>query len=174
MLEATLALVAEVGFTATTVEAVATRAGVGRATIYRRWPSREALLMAAAGELAGPAPAPDTGSLRGDLEEILIGLADDLGSGPAPSVLADIAAEAGRNPELRRLLDAHIHARRQASLEVLERAAARGELHAGTAHEIVIDLLAGAVLYRLTLRASAVDASIIAEILDTVLEGISP
>ena len=63
-------LMAEVGFAGVTVDAVAQRAGVGKATIYRRWKSKERLVLDAIGASTEPAPVPDTGSVAGDLREI--------------------------------------------------------------------------------------------------------
>ena len=66
IVEATLTLLDEGGYTALTIEAVAERAGVGKTTIYRRWPSKLELVVEAVGELRPPGPPDDTGSLAGD------------------------------------------------------------------------------------------------------------
>ena len=67
ILTATMELMAEVGFAGVTVDGVAQRAGVGKATIYRRWKSKERLVLDAIGASTEPAPVPDTGSVAGDL-----------------------------------------------------------------------------------------------------------
>ncbi|HEY2332861.1 MAG TPA: helix-turn-helix domain-containing protein, partial [Acidimicrobiales bacterium] len=64
---ATIEELCERGFGGASIEGIAARAGVGKATIYRRFPSREALLFSAAVHFAGECEAPDTGSLRDDL-----------------------------------------------------------------------------------------------------------
>ena len=72
ILDATVQLLSEVGFAATTVEAVAARAGVGKATVYRRWPSKVPLVIDALDARAiEQVPIPRTGSVRGDLIEFL-------------------------------------------------------------------------------------------------------
>src|SRR6202050_2032008 len=71
IIEATLDLFAEQGFEGVCVEAVAARAGVGKATIYRRWPNKEELLLAALGALKSPYPEPKGASARDDLVALL-------------------------------------------------------------------------------------------------------
>ena len=71
ILDATLDIVAEVGYAGLTVDAVAQRAGVGKATIYRRWASKESLLLEAWRSCIAPIVQPDTGTLRGDVEAML-------------------------------------------------------------------------------------------------------
>ena len=67
ILDATMAILLEDGYPGLTIDGVAARANVGRPTIYRRWSSKPALVVAALARSTGLAPAPDTGSLRGDL-----------------------------------------------------------------------------------------------------------
>src|SRR5580704_13775479 len=71
IIEATLDVFAEKGFEGVCVELVAARAGVGKATIYRRWPNKEELLLAALGSLKSPYPEPEGGSVRDDLLAIV-------------------------------------------------------------------------------------------------------
>src|SRR5678816_872365 len=71
ILSAAIALVREVGYDDVTVEAIADRAGVGKATIYRRWPSKEAIVTEAIGRIVSVIPIPDTGTLRGDLRLLM-------------------------------------------------------------------------------------------------------
>ena len=93
ILQAVLDLVAHSGLTHLSMDAVAAKAGVGKATIYRRWPSKEALVVDAWRTLIAPAETPDTGSLRGDVEVILGTLLDKVGD-PGFDVLSQVMAAA--------------------------------------------------------------------------------
>jgi AcrR family transcriptional regulator len=171
ILRATMALLCEQGFPGTTVEAVAERAGVGKATIYRRWATREDLLLAAGGEM-GPCPGdPDCGNLRDDLLVIVGGLVSMVTETPVGALLPATVDEAARNPEMRSRLDAFIDARRATVRTVLARAAARGELRDGLDHELVIDLLSGPVFTRILLTGAPLKAGVAERIVDTVLTG---
>ena len=92
ILDATLELLVEVGFSALTVEGVATRAGVGKATIYRRWPSKLPLVVEAFGRLPALEEA-DTGDLVEDLKRMLRGYLQLFNSSPLAAVLPSLAGE---------------------------------------------------------------------------------
>jgi AcrR family transcriptional regulator len=171
ILQATMELLCEAGFTGTTVEAVAERAGVGKATIYRRWATREDLLLAAGGEM-GPCPGdPDCGNLRDDLIVLLGGLVTMMTETPVGALLPATVDEAARNPAMRTRLDAFVAERRAPVRTALRRAADRGELRAGVDHELLVDLMAGPVFTRLLLTGAALDDGVAECIVDLVLEG---
>src|SRR5262249_60891513 len=92
ILDATLALLSEVGFSALTVEGVAQRAGVGKATIYRRWPSKLPLVVEAFGELPAFEDV-DAGTLEGDLKAMLTQYLRSFLSTPLATVYPSLAAE---------------------------------------------------------------------------------
>ncbi|MDP9453524.1 MAG: TetR/AcrR family transcriptional regulator [Actinomycetota bacterium] len=171
ILAATVALLCEQGFTGTSVEAVAERAGVSKATIYRRWPTREDLLLAAGSEM-GPCPSdPDTGDLREDLLVLLGGLVTTMRDSPIGGLLPATVDEAARNPELRTRLDAYIQARRGPVRAALDRAGDRGELRQGLDHGLLADLLAGPVFTRLLVTGGALEEDLPERIVDLVLSG---
>jgi AcrR family transcriptional regulator len=172
ILQATIELLCEQGFAGTTVEAVAERAGVGKATIYRRWATREDLLLAAGGEM-GPCPGdPDCGNLRDDLVFLISGLVAMLTETPVGSLLPATVEEAARNPEMRSRLDAFITERRAPVRAALARADERGELRAGVDHELVIDLLSGPVFTRTLLTGTPLEERVSERIVDAVLHGV--
>lgn len=172
ILDATVELLCEEGFAGTSVEAVAERAGVGKATIYRRWASREELLLAAGGAMGPCPPDPDSGDLRHDLVTLLGGLVWVMGNTPVGGLLPATVDEAARNPELRSRLDAFIDARRGPVRNALRRAAARGELRADVDVELVLDLLSGPVFTRVLVTGRPLGAGLAAAIVDTVLGGV--
>lgn len=126
--EAMLDLVAEQGYERVTIEAVAARAGAGKATVYRRWESKAALIIDALADLSGPAHLPDTGSLRGDLEQLCDTVTGEDG-GRDLAVMQGLASAMSHDAELRTTLERQLIAPRRAAMaEVFARAVARGEM----------------------------------------------
>ena len=124
----------EGGFAALTMDRVARRAGTNKNAIYRRWPNRLELGVAAYRQLARAVPAPDTGSLRGDALELLRG-ANRHWSSPLGEVLRELIAGAGGMPELLSRLSGDAADGMSATwLTVLGRAVARGEAPAEALH----------------------------------------
>ncbi|MFI7678818.1 TetR/AcrR family transcriptional regulator [Actinophytocola sp. NPDC049390] len=138
---ATLALLDDVGFDALTLDAVATRAGVSRPALYRRWPTKLHLVAHVLTTSVVPMADPDTGSAR---EDLLL-LAHALVDGMSWVVLA-VHAEARRVPELG-LYERFLAGRHALVAEVVRRGVTRGELRAGLDPELVRDLLFGPLVY---------------------------
>ena len=148
ILNATLELLVEVGFSSLTVEGVAQRAGVGKATIYRRWRSKLPLIIEAYGLLPQLEDV-DTGNIVTDLEEMLRNYLELLTSTPLRGVIPSIAGERAHNEELSELFDPIVRGRRRPLLAVLERGVARGELPADLDLDLAADLLVGPITTRL-------------------------
>ena len=127
ILDATLELLVEVGFSALTVEGVATRAGVGKATIYRRWPSKLPLVIEAFSQLPQLEEV-DTGNLVDDLKKMLRSYLQLFYTTPLAAVLPSLAGERAHDPQLSERFDPVIRGRRQPLVRALERAVDRGEL----------------------------------------------
>jgi AcrR family transcriptional regulator len=156
--DATLELLATEGYANLTMSGVAAQAGVSTATLYRRWTSKLDLVVAVLQARAEERPVPDTGSLRGDCRAILRDVVEASQTTNAGPILPGLVGEIGRNPELADALRTNLIApRRAAFVQVLERAAARGELRAGLDHELVIDLLIGPLYHRLLMTGAEVD-----------------
>ena len=156
--DATLELLATEGYANLTMSGVAAQAGVSTATLYRRWTSKLDLVIAVLQARAEERPVPDTGSLRGDCRAILRDVVEASQTTNAGPILPGLVGEIGRNPELAEALRTNLIApRRAAFVQVLERAAARGELRAGLDHELVIDLLIGPLYHRLLMTGAPVD-----------------
>lgn len=173
ILDAAAALLTEQGFGSVTVDAVAQRAGVSKATIYRRWPTKEALLLGAAGCLSGgPPEVPDTGSVREDLRFLLVSFIEVLAEGLPGEILPELVAESTRRPEIRTLLAEFTTERRQRWNVVLERAEARGELRPGLDREVVIDCLTGPLFTRLLITGRPLTPALAGQLVDAVLAGV--
>lgn len=174
ILDSTLRLVAEVGIAALTVDAVAQRAGVGKATIYRRWSSKEAMLLDAWASCLQPVPTPDTGNLHDDLALVLGSVEDPLRNTLLQRVYPQMIAAAKVNPEVAEQYRAFIAQRRAPLQTVLRRAAERGEIDPSCDIEMVHDLLIAPLLHRWLVTEATIDPALIRGIIDVVVRGIAP
>lgn len=174
ILEAAVTLLTTEGFAGISVDTVAATAGVSKATIYRRWSSKEALLLAAAGCVSGgPQDLPDTGTLRGDLRALYQGFLPALTDGVPGRILPQLIAEGTRNPEIHALLADFSDGRRERWRTVLERSIARGELVDGLDAEVVVDCLTGPLFTRLLITGRPLTPELTDQLLDVVLSGIA-
>ncbi|MFC8454018.1 TetR/AcrR family transcriptional regulator [Kitasatospora sp. NPDC057223] len=130
ILEAVREELAAVGYAGLTMDGVAARAQTSKPVLYRRWPSRAQLVMAAMRrDVPSPGELPDTGELRSDLVALLRRLARRFDDWPK-GMIAGLLAETLSDPELSVLIqDLFTGPMSQLAAEVLERAAARGEIH---------------------------------------------
>ncbi|MEO8687621.1 MAG: TetR/AcrR family transcriptional regulator, partial [Solirubrobacteraceae bacterium] len=176
IIEATLELLVEVGYGALTMEGVRTRAGVGKATIYRRWPSKEELVSDAIVFLHHEFDTPDTGSLRGDYEALATAVRASASRGGATTLMPRLLGESVNDPELFAIFRAHLVEPRRAALRsVLERAVARGEIRDGIDLELMVDLFAGPAVYRLLITGGDMAQMFsVEEQMDALMNGLAP
>jgi AcrR family transcriptional regulator len=169
VLDATIDLAGEVGMHAMSMDDLAQRVGVSKATIYRRWPSKERLVLDALNRAMRPFDLIDTGSLRGDLDAYLGELARRMSSGKASDVLPDLIAASVRDANLRASLDEYIRHRRQPLQSILGRGVARGELEVDADVDVLIDALIGPFVYRRLLSHDVLDDDFVDRLLGVVL-----
>lgn len=171
---ATLELLAERGVAGMSIEEVASRAGVGKATIYRRWSSKGALALDAfLGEFRQQQPLPDTGSLRGDLGAELRAWVRAVTRTPAGRILGDLIGEAQHDKDLAATYRERVlEPLRQQHRIMLDRAIARGEIPAGTDREVVLDLLFGAAQHRLLLGHLPLTDRFVRDVVGVIMAGI--
>lgn len=172
LLDATMALAGEVGMHAMSMDDLAHRAGVSKATIYRRWPSREALVLDAFAHAIRPFDLVDTGSLRGDLDAYLRELGRRMQTGRTSDVLPDLISAAARDEALRESLDEWVRHRRQPLNTILGRGVQRGELARDSDLDTIIDALIGAFTYRRLLSHAPLDDAFVAALLHVVLPSV--
>ena len=174
ILDAASDLLLERGFQGMSVEEVAERAGVGKATIYRRWASKDELVRTAVCCVHDDVVPPDTGSVRGDLLAILS--ARHAAAEPRLwPMMARIVGEAIGNPGfMRAYSDAVVRPRRAIGLAIIRRGKARGEVRPDVDEEIVLDALVGFVIYRLLVSPEHTlpAMSVVEEFVDTLCRGI--
>jgi AcrR family transcriptional regulator len=148
ILEATIALLSEVGFGGLTIDGIAARAGVGKATIYRHWASKAEVALEAFRAFVPPLDDPDTGLFTDDLRSVLQQMVDGLSNSPLAGILPSLVEAAEREPEVERLFKEFGSTRRAVFRGVFTRAAARGELRDGLDYDLAIDLLVGPIFTR--------------------------
>ncbi|MDA0163221.1 TetR/AcrR family transcriptional regulator [Solirubrobacter ginsenosidimutans] len=177
IVRAALALLAEDGYRALTMERVRERSGVGKATLYRRYGSKEELVRAAITHLNSDIPMPeDTGSVAGDFaataQTVLAGAARTGALTLMPRLLAEVVGD----PEMHKLFSEHlVEPRRRVVRAIVERAKERGEIRSDVDSDLAVDLMVGPIIYRLIISGG--DAAGIgnpAEILGAVLAGLRP
>ena len=172
ILDATLALLAEVGFSALTVEGVAQRAGVGKATIYRRWSSKLPLVVEAFGALPGFEDV-DAGSLEQDLKETLKKYLEAFNTTALGTVFPSLAGERAHNPELSKMIEPVARARREPFVRIFERARQRGEIADDVDLGLAADLVLGPISVTLFFRGGVLSPRMVDPIVDLALSGIS-
>lgn len=148
ILNAAMDILIERGYRGFTIDEVVTRAAVSKATIYRRWPSKELLAVAAVGGFP-ELQTVDTGSLPEDLYSIVSEFTDVVQNTALGTVWPSLVGERSRNAELKQALDAMTEHRRTPTRRAFERAIERGELPADLDFALAIDLVMGPVLLRL-------------------------
>lgn len=153
ILEATLDLLAEVGYESMSIEAIASRAGVGKTTIYRRYTSKEELVADAIESLRDDLAIPDTGSFWGDMDILINNAAKKIDSPLGRQTLALIVSTASSNPQFAEVYwTKYTKLRREAFSKILERAKSRGEIHKDADVDLIIDLVSGSLYYALIFK----------------------
>jgi AcrR family transcriptional regulator len=172
ILDAARALLIDGGFAALRLEHVALRAGVGKATIYRRWHSKEELALDLMLELASPnIPVTETGDTREELSAVVQNAMRALNETQFGPVLRALLSQIALNPALGDPFRARVvGARREAVTRAIARGVARGDLRSDTDAEIATELLVGPVYFRL-MFGGALDADFAARVLHAFLEG---
>jgi AcrR family transcriptional regulator len=176
ILQAAAELLLEQGLTAVSMDAVAARAGVSKATIYRWWPTKETLALDALyQEWADLPPAQDTGSLRGDLLTLLRPWARLASRRPYGRAIASLVTEAQTDPAFaHQYRERFVQPRRDQGRAILRRAITRGEIPPQTNIEVTLDLLYGPIYHRLLHGHAPLNDRFVRDVIDTVLHGIAP
>lgn len=173
IVHAAVDVLTEQGFSGFTVEAVALRAGVGKATIYRRWANREELVTHVVAKFMTGIVAPDTGSIRGDLIEWFYGRYKKKSVLRNNQLMGHALVEASVNDEIHALMRSFSAKRRDAFFAVVQRAVARGELPENVDADVMLDLLSGAMLYRSMFTDATLTPASVAALVDVVLAGVT-
>jgi AcrR family transcriptional regulator len=171
VLEATLKELAAAGYSALRIEDVASRAGVNKTTIYRRWPTKQELVHAALASVTiDVAVRPDTGSLRGDMlavgRHMVAVMRSPEGLGPLRMLLAE-----EQNAELMAIAQSLHESLHALPRPLIEAAEARGELAKGIDASLLFGTLAAAIHHRLFMDRADVDEDLLTRLVDLLLLG---
>ncbi|MCD2467181.1 MULTISPECIES: TetR/AcrR family transcriptional regulator [unclassified Streptomyces] len=184
--DAALALVSEAGYAKTTIEGIAARAGVGKQTIYRWWPSKAAVLLDAFLDLAaraheaagggeGAGEIPDTGDLAADLRYVLRATVDEMNDPAFDAPTRALAAEGIVDPELgARFTEALLEPQLQYYVRRIEAAQAAGDVDPGVDPRIALELLVGPLHHRWLHRTLPLTHAYADSLVDLALRGLAP
>jgi AcrR family transcriptional regulator len=170
VLAATLDELVDHGIAGMTIEAVAARAGVSKVTVYRRWPDKIALTLAALESLP-ELPVPDTGNLLDDLRALRVALVHLVATTSLGDVLPALMAERRRS-EHGDAIRAYIERRSAPFVEIVDRAVTRGEIRPSIPTELVVHLVSSPLSMSLMNRDRPLDDAQWTAIITTVLEGL--
>ncbi|MGW8781159.1 TetR/AcrR family transcriptional regulator [Streptomyces sp. NPDC055796] len=181
ILDAALALLAEVGYNKLTIEAIAARAGVGKQTIYRWWPSKAVVLLDASLTLFGDAEAeagwtgfPDTGDLAADLKLVLRATVDQFNDEKYEAPARALTAAGATDPELSARFTEQLLEPQLALYETRLRAAREaGALAPDVDLRLMVEMLVGPLTYRWLMRTAPLTHAFADELVDRVLGGVS-
>jgi AcrR family transcriptional regulator len=167
---ATVALLGEGGFAALTMEAVASRAGISKHTLYRRAASPVALVIGfVEGLPADTAPVPDSGDFERDVRDLARNAADLIGASPFSRVLPAVVGAMAHEPALAAAAADYFVRRRAALRPVFERAVGRGELPPDSDPDVLIDLLIAPLYFRRLITREPIDDAFIDAVVSSVL-----
>ncbi|MCG7609749.1 TetR family transcriptional regulator [Mycolicibacterium sp. (ex Dasyatis americana)] len=162
---------AAVGYGRLSVDAVARRAGVGKAAIYRRWKSKQDLAVDLVTKVAVAAiDVPDTGTLRGDVRAYLQNGREALTHRLARTIIPDLLAEAARDPDYAAVIAGQIREpRRLKAAQLFERARQRGEITDDADIDVALDMIGGALYWRQSVMQLDADDKYLDRLTDAIL-----
>lgn len=172
ILKAALAVLAELGYEGTTIDIIAARANAGRATVYRRWPTKAELILDAIDSIGQSAPAgalPDTGTLAGDFHEML-SVANRAGNARPMQIISGLVPVLKDNPELASAVSRRMVAPQAAAMRaLLQRAKDRGEIPDDRNLDMLTLVLPAFSAYRAMIMNQPMDGAYVDAIIDDIL-----
>lgn len=173
VLQATLEELAETGYAALSLESVARRAGVHKTSLYRRWGTRDSLVLDAVLERAGQwVSIPDTGSVRQDLLELAREIIANISTPEMEAIIRAFVAEAPRESALASRGREFWAARFADDRQIVQRGIDRDELPADTDPDLVIEALLGPLCLRLLVTGQPLDMAFVERVVDLILAGL--
>lgn len=172
ILEATRGVLGDAGWAGFSVEAVANRAGVHKTTVYRRWPNRLELALAALADRGATNVAiADTGSLRGDLRALARSVRDNLADAHGAELARAMAAEMAVDPDVRRVVRAFFSERFGHAGQIVRRAVARGELPASVDTYLLVESVVAPIWFRFLTTGELPAGDQAERVVDLLLDG---
>jgi len=169
---AAIEVLGEVGMVGLAMDEVAARAGVSKATIYRRWASKEEMILDAMTTAMTRFEPADTGTLRGDLTAYVEHLVDKMRTGRTRDLLPHLLAAAASEPNLQPALDQFLAIRSRPLRALLDRAVARGDLAQGADLDLGVDMMLGAITYQRLFHDAIYDLARAERLVDYILRAL--
>lgn len=173
VLGAAIDLLAERGYSGFSVEAVVDRTGIAKTTLYRHWPTRDDLLAAVIGQLAGTGRLPDTGSVRQDLLDFFARRVQAAHTRQWERCMPALVEAAARHPELAAMVT-RLTAQALSQVEtLLRRGIERGEIRPGINPQLAASALMGPLVFRRLLLQEAPTSQRVSTVINLIMQGIS-
>ncbi|GAB4052605.1 TetR/AcrR family transcriptional regulator [Catellatospora paridis] len=172
VLSAVLELVTEQGLPAVTMDAVAARAGVSKPAIYRRWPGKHDLFLAAAEARIGELTVPDLGDFRAELRAVLDARLDVYRTPGTSRLLAGLIAAVEEDGEVRGAYQRYVSRIMGETRKILERGIARGDVRADVDVQAAATLVAAPLIFRLVIEQELPDGRFAAELADMIARAV--
>ena len=174
IVDAVLAVLAAVPYSKMRMDDVAQRAGVAKTTLYRRYPSKVALVRATLEQYLTRFTFLDSSDVEAVLCDITRQQVDEFATGAPGAALSNVCAEANHNPELAAVVRQALRAKRKELVRVLRRGIADGQLRADLDIELMVDLLLAVFPYRLLVTGEPVPGDLAARLPRALLDGARP
>lgn len=173
IMTATVDLLLEAGYRGVTIEGVASRAGVAKTTIYRRWPSKAEMVVDAVKQLAQKTRVlADTGAREG-VARALIAMVSGINRTHMAEVMASLSIEMAHDAELAKAVRrGMVEPRRKAVHALLQRGIETGEVRPDIDFDVVSEMLGGPMLYRVLFTHEPIDEQLVRRIVQTLMQGI--
>lgn len=173
------------GYAALSIDEVAERAGSAKTTLYRRWPTKDHLILSVIAQMQGDVSIPDSGDLRADLRYYLKAVAGGLdsmrkaGQGDdaderSAGLVGELAGVASRHRDLGELVRSMFERRNAVAIGLLTSATARGALRADVDPVVLLDQLIGPIYYRVLVTGAPIDTDYLEALIDGALLGAEP
>jgi AcrR family transcriptional regulator len=159
------------GYDGLIVDELARAVGVAKTTVYRRWPTKNHLVVSVIAAWQGEVAVPDSGDTEADLVAIVTGMARALDPASMRRLVAELAAASARDADLRAQVELLWNARRAATAAILARGVADGTLRDDLDVEIAMDQLAGAVYYRVLITGAVLNDDFARTLVRSLLAG---
>ncbi|MEV4414388.1 TetR/AcrR family transcriptional regulator [Catellatospora sp. NPDC049609] len=172
VLSAVLELMTEQGLSAVTMDAVAARAGVSKPAIYRRWPGKHDLILAAAETRIGVLSVPDLGDFRAELRAVLDARLDVYRIPGTARVMAGLIAAVEEDGAVRGAYERYVSRTMGETRKILERGIARGDVRADVDVRAAATLVAAPLVYRLMIEQQVPDARFAADLADMIARAV--
>ncbi|HEY5853958.1 MAG TPA: TetR/AcrR family transcriptional regulator [Aldersonia sp.] len=174
ILDATLELWRELGYSAVSIDAIAARAGVSKPTIYRRWPGRQAILVAAIERLVPPGEVPDLGSFRDEVVAFLRDRAQMYRTSGVRRIMAGIVAASAEDEDFHRDVEPFTDRFPAGMRTIIQRGIARGDVRPDVDIELLTAMINGSFYYRSIIEHKGLDNRAAEYVADIITVSVAP